>query len=354
MPEPEVVTETPAEAPKIGVREPKEDSIEHAVSRLMGEPEETQATSESEPEEIAEEAEPEEGEVESELEPEETEEEEPTEEHTEEEESTEETEELAYYSVKVDGEELEVTLDELRSGYQRQQDYTRKTQALAEERKESEAKRAQQEELHQNFLQQASLANELLNRDIKKFERVDWETLKVEDPVGYVQKQIDLQEVRTQQATLQAQMQQVYESNLKSQQEERAKHVESQKKEALKLFPDWKSPEKMSKGQQRIAEYARGIGYDDMQLANIIDARDLAVLDKARQWDEYQANRKEIPKKKAQPSVRKVVKSKGKASVSTSKKKSITDKHQKLRKSGSLRDAAALMAELHESKAIKR
>jgi hypothetical protein len=249
---------------------------------------------------------------------------------------------------------LEVTLDELRSGYQRQQDYTRKTQALAEERKESEAKRAQQEELHQNFLQQASLANELLNRDIKKFERVDWETLKVEDPVGYVQKQIDLQEVRTQQATLQAQMQQVYESNLKSQQEERAKHVESQKKEALKLFPDWKSPEKMSKGQQRIAEYARGIGYDDMQLANIIDARDLAVLDKARQWDEYQANRKEIPKKKAQPSVRKVVKSKGKASVSTSKKKSITDKHQKLRKSGSLRDAAALMAELHESKAIKR
>jgi hypothetical protein len=44
MPEPEVVTETPAEAPteKTGVREPKTDSIEHAVSQLMGEPEETQ------------------------------------------------------------------------------------------------------------------------------------------------------------------------------------------------------------------------------------------------------------------------------------------------------------------------
>lgn len=39
------------------------------------------------------------------------------------------------YTVKVDGEEREVTLDELRDGYQRQSDYTRKTQDLATERK---------------------------------------------------------------------------------------------------------------------------------------------------------------------------------------------------------------------------
>ncbi len=39
------------------------------------------------------------------------------------------------YAVKVDGEEQEVSLDELRDGYQRQSDYTRKTQELASERK---------------------------------------------------------------------------------------------------------------------------------------------------------------------------------------------------------------------------
>ena len=39
------------------------------------------------------------------------------------------------YAVKVDGEEQEVTLNELRDGYQRQSDYTRKTQELASERK---------------------------------------------------------------------------------------------------------------------------------------------------------------------------------------------------------------------------
>ena len=38
------------------------------------------------------------------------------------------------YTVKVDGVEEQVSLDELRDGYQRQSDYTRKTQELASER----------------------------------------------------------------------------------------------------------------------------------------------------------------------------------------------------------------------------
>lgn len=38
------------------------------------------------------------------------------------------------YTIKVNGEEVEVTLDELQNGYQRQSDYTKKTQELASER----------------------------------------------------------------------------------------------------------------------------------------------------------------------------------------------------------------------------
>ena len=39
------------------------------------------------------------------------------------------------YSIKIDGEEQQVSLDELQAGYQRQGDYTRKTQELADERR---------------------------------------------------------------------------------------------------------------------------------------------------------------------------------------------------------------------------
>lgn len=45
----------------------------------------------------------------------------------------------ATYKVTVDGDELDVSLDELLGGYQRQADYTRKTQALGEAKQRSEA-----------------------------------------------------------------------------------------------------------------------------------------------------------------------------------------------------------------------
>ncbi len=81
-------------------------------------------------------------EVEAQAEPEAEAEELPTEVEeqyeVEEVEATEETKEPSY-RVKVGGEEFEVTLDELRNGYQRQSDYTRKSQSLAEQRKTFDA-----------------------------------------------------------------------------------------------------------------------------------------------------------------------------------------------------------------------
>ena len=62
---------------------------------------------------------------------------------TEESEEVEEEEEsqptVRTFKVKVDGEEVEVPEDELLKGYSRTQDYTRKTQQLAEQRKAAES-----------------------------------------------------------------------------------------------------------------------------------------------------------------------------------------------------------------------
>jgi hypothetical protein len=68
--------------------------------------------------------------------------EETNEEQSEEEEEPEEEEQPQVYTVKVDGKEIEVTLDELQKGYSRTQDYTRKTQQIAETRKQVEAEAA--------------------------------------------------------------------------------------------------------------------------------------------------------------------------------------------------------------------
>lgn len=61
------------------------------------------------------------------------------------EEDSEDTEEdEPKYTVKVDGEEIEVTQEELLRGYMRQRDYTQKTQQLAEQRRQIEQYKPQQ------------------------------------------------------------------------------------------------------------------------------------------------------------------------------------------------------------------
>jgi hypothetical protein len=344
--------------------EPKEHSIQEAAAKLQVEPS-PEAPPTEEPEAPAEpEAETEtemSDDQTSETEVEEEEEYVPTDSSVSEGEEVEPEEveseaggeeQLDYYLIKVDGEEVEVTLDELRSGYQRQKDYTKKTQTLADQRKDYESKTGELGKLQESFLHQATLANELLNRDLKKYESVDWETLKIEDPVAFVTKQLEVQEIRNNQQGLQAQAQQSYELQQKMQAEESQKYLESQRKEALSLFPDWKTSDKADAHQLKIINYAKNLGYADQELANIINAKDLLVLDKARQFDELQGKKKGISSKQKAPAIRKRVKSKGLAPKGVNKAKSVKTRQDNLRKSGSIKDAAALMMEMRESTTV--
>jgi len=58
----------------------------------------------------------------------------------------EEAPQLQKFTVKVDGQEVEVTQEELINGYSRQQDYTRKTQELSQQRKTIEQQQAELEQ----------------------------------------------------------------------------------------------------------------------------------------------------------------------------------------------------------------
>lgn len=118
-------------------------------SLIVDEPEES---SDDDVEELLEEAQPEE-EAEPEAQPEEDAEEVPedeteeeSEEDEEETEDDEEAEEDPVYTVKIDGKEEQVTLQEALDGYQRQADYQRKTADVAEERREVETERGQLEQ----------------------------------------------------------------------------------------------------------------------------------------------------------------------------------------------------------------
>lgn len=268
--------------------------------------------------------------------------EESDEEVAEEEEVEEEGEEL--YVVTYDGEDHEVTLEKLRDGYLRQSDYTKKTQAVAEQRKAVEAQTVELTEAYTNLTKKAALVDALLERDLAPFKDVDWASLRAEDPVAYADKRIAFDEAQQARREVREQMQAVFEYNKKMQEDNAKQVAAAESKEALKLFPEWDSQEKALAGTQTIKAYAEKVGYTPQQIEGMVSARDMLVLDKARKWDELQVKNVEIAKKK-KPGIRKMIKTKGVAPKSASRKKKLDTLQKQAIQDGSFESAAALLRE---------
>ena len=215
------------------------------------------------------------------------------------EEATEETddgeEEDPLYAVTVNGEEHEVTFDELLRGYSRQSDYTRKTQELSNDRK-------QMEELHKQYNSEVSTIQaerqqymESLNQIIAnssagldKFANVDWQSLKDTDPIEYVTKK---EEFREAQEKVQSMQQEQY--NAQHRHAEESKQLRSQilREEHGKLsaaLPDWGKPEKQKKMASEIRDYASSQGFSAEEINSLVDHRSLIVLLKASKYDAMQ------------------------------------------------------------------
>ena len=107
-----------------------------------------------------------------------------------------ETETAPSYTVKVDGEEVEVNLDELRNGYQRQADYTRKSQSLAEQRKAYEANLQAVQQEREQYAQVLGNMAQNQNLELQRFENVNWAELKDTDPMEYMEKRLEYQETK--------------------------------------------------------------------------------------------------------------------------------------------------------------
>jgi len=136
-------------------------------------------------EETDEEALEEEVEEESEDEPEATEEEDESEEEDE-----IEVEERKTFRVKANGEEKDVTLDELVSGYQKGEDYTKKSQTLAEQRKAVEAEAHAVNEamqMREQYAQRLNQVQQILQKEGD--DGVDLAELKENDPIQYAIKE---------------------------------------------------------------------------------------------------------------------------------------------------------------------
>jgi len=304
--------------------------------------EETKATVDEEVVEDTEEAE----EVEEEAPEEEGQAEEETEEEVEEEEETEiVAEEDLKYTIKVDGEELEVGIEELKNGYQRQADYTRKSQALAEQRKETEQIQSERQRLEQERQMYANglqMLQEQQSSKLQEFESIDWTALKADDPYQYMLKKDEYRDAQEKVQNVQQQQMLIQQEQAEEAQKARAHFVQQEYARLVEALPEWNDQESTIK--KDVQEYARSVGFLPEEINQLADHRSVLVIKKAMEYDKLTT--KVAPKKKAVKKVPKVQKSGRGNSKEDTAAEAVKQKRARLRKSGKQDDAASIFYDM--------
>ena len=208
-----------------------------------------------------------------------------------------EPEQPEYYTVKVDGEELQVTQDELLNGYQRQQAYTRRSQELAEQRKAFEEEAAQVSKLRNEYAQQLEQLSEQLQQVNQQ--EPDWAELakqhSAEELIVY-KAQLDQQKEYARQ--VEAEKKKVQEEQMQEQQKLMQQHLAEQRKEMLNRIPSWQDEDRRKKERQAVITYAqKRIGFSPEEIANASDARAIELLYKSWQWDKLQEKKPDAKRK---------------------------------------------------------
>jgi hypothetical protein len=321
-----------------------------ALLKMMEPETETPETEEAQPTE--EEESTEETQDES-LEEESEEEEEAGEAEEESEESDEEVKEELLYAVTVNGEEQEVTLEELTKGYSRQSDYTRKTQEIANNRKGMETLQQQYNSEISQIQQERQQYLESLNQIISntasgldKFVNVDWNDLKESDPLEYVTKREEFREAHEQVQAMQQEHYVAQQRQSQDIQKFRTKALQEEHGKLVSVLPDWAEPEKQKKIVSEIRSYASGQGFSDEELNSLVDHRSLLVLMKAQKYDKLQKADIKSKKLKNKPRVIRAGAGKDKKEDSN---RSAKQKMKRLRHTGHVDDAASLLEDMFNS-----
>lgn len=186
------------------------------------------------------------------------------------------------FVVKVNGEDMVVTLDELRNGYSRQADYTRKAQALAEERKAFQAQQAQHvRESDETARMRAVLLG--LDHKLQQYSDVNWAELNSKDPQQANAEFMTYQTARDIRNKLATELQAKEQAEAVKQQEALLKSVASARETLAQLMPDFESV------KPQLIAAIQSYGFTEHETHGITDPRQLVVLRDAMNWRNYQA-----------------------------------------------------------------
>jgi hypothetical protein len=242
----------------------------------------------------------------------------------------------------VDGQESTVPLSEILKSYQLSKHVNDKSQELANQRKAFEADREKQvTEIKQRLIEAQALSQDLEQSLMAEHNSIDWTALRTTDPAEFAAKKQEFNERWNQiqgkkmRATAEAQKFQ------QEQHEKVKKHIETERAKWRDVVPEWKDDKRFEAERGEIVSYLRGQGISDEDISSLYDSRQIKIIRNAMLYEKSSKAATIAQKKVALlPKVLKPGTQTTKSDSRTEKDKELSTR---LRKSGRLEDAAALI-----------
>lgn len=250
----------------------------------------------------------------------------------------------ALVTVKIGGKEEQVQLKEAIAGYQRQADYSRKTAELAEQRRAMAAEFMQVQQERHTYAQLLTALEQRLVESAPK--DIDWENLRLTDPLEYALKREEWREQQEQMLAIQQEQQRLLMVRAQQEQEALRGQIGEEVQLLAQRLPAAKDPKQWTQTQQRLREYGKTLGYSDEELSMAYDHRAVVALYKAMEYDRLMSKKGKVMGRVPAPAQPKAVISAGSANRPPRQVTEVTRAKQRLAQTGSVRDAAAVFEKL--------
>jgi hypothetical protein len=190
------------------------------------------------------------------------------------------------YTVKVNGEEKQVTLDELRRGYSGQEYIQQQMRQVAEGRKQVEAIYNQ---LQQEAQQVATLRQRLETGGIPAQPQPPTRDLFEKDPIGYMEAKLKYDEdVAAWQGQVR-EMEAVTSRQRQMQEQALAYTLQQEMAKLTQVLPEIADPQKGPQVRKAIIEVGIEYGFAPDEIAQVVDSRQVRVLHDAMKYRQMMA-----------------------------------------------------------------
>ena len=258
--------------------------------------------------------------------------------------TTENEQEL--FDITVNGKSQRVSLDELKEGYSKGSDYTKKTMELSNQRrsldseldavsKDKEAVKQMRDEYAQKL--------QIVEQNLQTDDNIDWVTLAQTDPTDYAVKKAEYDRKKELQLQVQQEKQKLAQEQRKEQERIYQNHIENERGKLIEAMPIFGDQKKAPKLMKDISEFAMKQGYTEQEVSMVVDHRAVKTLHDAMKYNQL-LEKKNLQGKKVKP-ISRVVSSEGKNNTrSTDKQLRVNDRMKQLKKSGNVKDAQKVLS----------